>query len=261
MIEIVDESNNIEVLEIIGSSPLENIILIADVTQLKDWCTVRLLRKRGRIQSIFSLYRDLDFLAGAFWSKNLDSLRRLIASFGTTLRGSMMVFICTSQQLEILTSIAADVEPFKERQMVMEDPSKLICDDVSPVHRLSMEDAEELRELYRVCGTPAWTPNALNLGPFFGVRDERGTIVSVAGVHFVTEYGAEIGNVATHPNHRRKGYAMCCIAAVTKELLEDSQRVILHFFEENVAARQLYERMGFEYSEADPVYFAKAKLP
>ena len=148
----------------------------------------------------------------------------------------------------------------KERQMVMEDPAKIICRNSSAAHRLSMDDAHSLRELYTISGTPAWTPNALSLGPFYGVRNSEGTLVSVAGVHFVTEYGSEIGNIATHPDYRRKGYAECCVAAVTQELLKNSARVLLHFFADNTGAQKLYERMGFVYSEADPVYFTRVDM-
>ncbi|MCK5150733.1 MAG: GNAT family N-acetyltransferase [Candidatus Thorarchaeota archaeon] len=260
MIEQVDENNIKDVLEIIGEFPMHNIILIADVTQLKDWCDVRLIRREGEIRGVFALYQDLDFLAGAFWTHSDDALRSLVENYGEILRGAKMIFICTEKQLEILRAVTSEVEALKERQMVMDDPSMLECEEIAPTVRLTMDDAEELRELYRICDTPAWTPNALNLGPFFGVKDQEGKIVSVAGVHFVTEYGAEIGNVATHPEHRRKGYAACCVAAATKELLKGSARVLLHFFEDNNAAQKLYEKMGFVYSDADPVYFTKATM-
>ncbi len=260
LIEQVDESSINDVLEVISELPMHNIILIADVTQLRDWCDVRLIRREGEMRGVFALYQDLDFLAGAFWTHSADALRSLVESYGEVLRGAKMVFICTEKQLESLRAVALEVKALKERQMVMDDPSMLECEETAPTVRLSMDDAEELRELYRICDTPAWTPNALNLGPFFGVRDQQGRIVSVAGVHFVTEYGAEIGNIATHPEHRRKGYAACCVAAATKELLKSSARVLLHFFEENIAAQKLYEKMGFVYSDADPVFFTKATM-
>jgi GNAT superfamily N-acetyltransferase len=260
LIEEVDGNNVEEVLDIIGKNPLHNIILIADVTQLKDWCDVRLLRRNQKIESVFALYRDLDFLAGAFWSKDVESLQTLIGSYGEILQNVNMVFICTKKQLELLRDVSKSIEAIKERQMIMDDPSMLECDEVSPTVRLTMSEAEEMRELYRICGTPAWTPNALNLGPFFGVRNKEGKLVSVAGVHFVTKFGAEIGNIATHPEYRRKGFAACCTAAVTKELLKDSACVLLHFFEENVSAQKMYEKMGFVYSEADPVFFTKTTM-
>lgn len=260
MIEEVTESNINEVLDIIIKSPFENIILIADVTQLKQWCEAKIMRVDGKIQGIFSLYRDLDFLAGAFWVQDSRTLRELIESYGNVLYKTNIVFICTGKQLQILKEIAVKVEALPEHQMVMEDPAKLVCNEQTPVHRLTMDDTDELRELYRVCGTPAWTPNALNFGPFFGVKNKDGKIVSVAGVHFVTKFVSEIGNVATHPKYRRKGYANCCVAAATKEVLSVSDRVALHFFGSNTGAKKLYEKMGFVYSPADPVYFTKALL-
>jgi len=142
----------------------------------------------------------------------------------------------------------------------MEDPSQLKCKEHAETFRLSENDIDDLRELYGLSGTPAWTPNALNLGPFFGVRDEDGKVIAVAGVHFVSKYGTELGNIATHPDHRRKGYAQCVVAAATKELLKDSDRVVLHFFGDNRPAQKLYEKMGFVYSSADPVYFTKAEF-
>ena len=98
----------------------------------------------------------------------------------------------------------------------------------------------------------------MNLGPFYGIVEDNGAVTAVAGVHYVTPYGAEIGNIATHPEHRRKGYAAACLKAVVDEVLKSSKLVILHFFAENAPAQQLYERMGFRYSKADPVYFVRA---
>jgi len=66
--------------------------------------------------------------------------------------------------------------------------------------------------------------------------------------------------VATHPDFRRRGLASSCVRAVADELLIDIPIVILHFFEENRPAQLLYERMGFSYSNNDPVYFTKVKF-
>ena len=73
----------------------------------------------------------------------------------------------------------------------------------------------------------------------------------------MTPYGTEIGNVATHPDHLRKGYAAACIKSVVEDVLKDSNLVLLHYFEDNTPAQRLYEKMGFKYSDADPVFFVK----
>ena len=97
----------------------------------------------------------------------------------------------------------------------------------------------------------------MSLGPFYGIIEDDGTISAVAGVHYMTPYGTEIGNIATHPDHKRKGYAAACIKSVVDDVLETSERVVLHYFGDNIAAQRLYEKMGFKYSDADPVYFVK----
>ncbi len=249
-----------EALSIVTQEPLENITLIADLTQLRDWCDIRACRQDGRIRGIFALYHDLDFLAGAFWAESSSILSALVNDYGQKLKRAQMVFICTEEHLETIRQVAKSVDAIKERQMVMDCHSQLMCDSSIRADLLTFEDTEDLRELYHLSGTPAWTPNALKLGPFFGVRDDRGKVVSVAGVHFVNQYSAEIGNIATHPEHRRKGYAQSSVAAVTKELLNESDTVVLHFFDDNIAAQKLYEKMGFRYSSADPIYFTKVEF-
>jgi hypothetical protein len=45
-----------QVLDILAADALSNIVLIADCTQLRGWCDVRVLTAEGRIGAVFSLY-------------------------------------------------------------------------------------------------------------------------------------------------------------------------------------------------------------
>jgi GNAT superfamily N-acetyltransferase len=247
-----------DVLSILAEDSLSNITLIADCTQLREWCDIRVLTNDNRIDAVFSLYSDLDFLATAFWCRDVDSLRKVMEDYSERLVDKEFVAICTRKQLDQFGEACVILKPIEERQMVADRSTQLQCECKAEPVRLSIEDAKQLKELYRLSGTPAWTPNAMNLGPFYGIVEDHGSITAVAGVHYVTPYGAEIGNIATHPEHRRKGYAAACLKAVVDEVLKSSELVILHFFAENAPAQQLYERMGFRYSKADPVYFVKA---
>jgi len=247
-----------DVLEILSEDALSNIVLIADCTQLKEWCDVRVLIEKDRIDAIFSLYSDLDFLATAFWCRDVDSLRTIMSDYADLLVGNEFVAICTKEQLAQFGEACVILRPTKERQMIADRTTKLQCECKETPVKLSIEHADKLKELYRLTGTPAWTPNAMDLGPFYGIVEPDGKIVSVAGVHYVTPYGTEIGNIATLPKHRRKGYAAACIKAVVDDVLATSELAILHYFAINAPAQSLYERMGFIYSEADPVYFVTA---
>ena len=258
--EIVSLTDDLvdDVLSILAEDSLSNIVMIADCTQLREWCDVRVLIREGSIDAVFSLYSDLDFLATAFWCRDVESLRQVMADYSERLVGKEFVAICTKEQLQQFGEACVILKPIEERQMIASRATHLQCDCKSEPVRLSMKDAEQLKELYRLSGTPAWTPNAMNLGPFYGIVEDDGTITSVAGVHYVTPYGTEIGNIATHPEHRRKGYAAACLMAVVEEVLKNSELAILHYYADNTPAQRLYENMGFEYSDADPVYFVRA---
>ncbi|TXT54587.1 MAG: hypothetical protein BAJATHORv1_60083 [Candidatus Thorarchaeota archaeon] len=143
--------------------------------------------------------------------------------------------------------------------MVLQDYSQLkYSDSVKPI-KLGNEHISELKNIYRLSGTAAWTPTSLKLGPFWGVFDSNGRLLSVAGVHYVTPYVAEIGNIATRPEGKRKGYASACIAAVVRELIEFTDVIALHFFESNIPAKKLYEKMGFRYTDIQPLYFVQGR--
>ncbi|NOR38720.1 MAG: GNAT family N-acetyltransferase [Candidatus Thorarchaeota archaeon] len=260
MIEDLDESNVDDLLGILASKPLANITMIADCTQLKHWCDIRLLKQDGKLTAAFSLYHDLDFLAGAFWAESSASLHTLLRDFDDQIRGQSLVIICNEDQLKMLSAVCDNVVPIRERQMIADNSSNLSEWGDVPPEKLSPLDADDLRKLYINCGIPAWTPSVLELGPFYGIRDVKENIVCVAGVHYVTRFGAEIGNVATLPDFRRRGLASSCIRAVAEELLDDIPIVVLHYFDENRPAQLLYERMGFSYSDSDPVYFTKVRF-
>lgn len=247
-----------DVLRTLSKDSLSNIVLLADCTQLRQWCDIRVLTTDSRIDAVFSLYSDLDFLATAFWCRNVKSLQQIMNDYSYRLVGKEFVAICTKEQLDQFESACVILKPIKERQMVADRTTELHCECKSSPVRLTMKDAKPLRELYRISGTPAWTPNAMDLGPFYGIVEDDGEITSVAGVHYVTPYGTEIGNIATHPSHRRKGYAAACVKAVVEDVLETSELAVLHYFADNLAAQNLYENIGFRYSKADPVYFVRA---
>jgi predicted GNAT family acetyltransferase len=71
--------------------------------------------------------------------------------------------------------------------------------------------------------------------------------VAAAGVHLADPRCgvAAIGNVATHPEHRRQGLARRVLATLCHRLLGDVDVVGLNVRRDNHAARALYEALGF----------------
>ena len=83
------------------------------------------------------------------------------------------------------------------------------------------------------------------IGDGFVMLDDKDEAVAYGGVIFVLDEG-QILNIATHPDHRRRGYGriiMDSILALAKE--KSISFVTLEVRESNAAAIGLYESLGF----------------
>lgn len=88
---------------------------------------------------------------------------------------------------------------------------------------------------------------------------EHRPIVAGAGVHvWNNEFSVcAMGNVATRPSHRRLGLATACVANLTTQLSAQYASIGLNVKRGNVAARRVYEQLGYheviDYEEAELV--------
>lgn len=103
-----------------------------------------------------------------------------------------------------------------------------------------------------------FVPELVDTGHFLGIRD-RGRLVAAAGAHVLAETAgvAAIGNVLTHPAHRRRGLARAVVATLARRLDALVPTVGLNVGVTNTAAQALYRTIGFEplitYDEAELV--------
>jgi ribosomal protein S18 acetylase RimI-like enzyme len=99
-------------------------------------------------------------------------------------------------------------------------------------------------------------PGLLDSGYYIGI-DHATQLVAVAGVHLVDRHCgvAAVGNVSTHPGHRRRGLARRVMATLCHRLIGEVDLVGLNVRRDNRAAHALYEGMGFAsltgYEEAE----------
>lgn len=112
--------------------------------------------------------------------------------------------------------------------------------------KLDISHLDALHQLYRLGGGDAFAPYQLRDGIYYGV-EANGRLVSAAGTHLVSPtFGvAGVGNIFTHPNHRRRGYGTACTSHVVEELLAQGLDVVLNVNQENVEAIRIYEKLGF----------------
>lgn len=146
------------------------------------------------------------------------------------------------------------------RKFHLRRPELLPADGDRPVRTLGPADVPALLELFATDPDAGdfFHPGLLASGHYRGVDDD-GRLAAVAGVHVVSPANgvAAVGNVATHPAHRRRGLARAALARLCRDLLAEVDVVGLNVKTANVGAQRLYEAIGFEpvidYDEAELV--------
>lgn len=116
--------------------------------------------------------------------------------------------------------------------------------------RLTAQDLPAIEQLYhRHPDAPdGYHPRQVELGPFVGAWD-HGTLVATAGIHVLSipHSVAAIGNVFTHPDWRKRGFARACTRSVLLELERlHIATVVLNVAQGNIAATRLYQDLGFQ---------------
>jgi ribosomal protein S18 acetylase RimI-like enzyme len=114
------------------------------------------------------------------------------------------------------------------------------------VEPLSPTDVGELNRLYRL-GFGSWlAPQSVAEGVYYGIRVNR-RLVAAAGTHVIGRKTriAVVGNVLTQPEFRGRGYAQATTAAVTAQLLEFCDHVVLNVRSDNPPALNAYRRLGY----------------
>jgi len=120
-----------------------------------------------------------------------------------------------------------------------------------PVVKLTPTDAKEIASLMRQANPESWG-EATSQRIIEGM-DERlwlgmkvdGKLVSLGGTRF-TEWGSNIGVVATEESHRCKGYATSIVSTLVKKILARCPMAFIHVLSDNPPAVHVYEKVGFK---------------
>ena len=126
--------------------------------------------------------------------------------------------------------------------------------------RLESKDLEIILAFYREAYPGNWfDPRMLETGQYYGIWDpatigdesigeEERKLCAIAGIHVYSPSRrvAALGNITTHPNYRKRGYAKIVTTALVLSLYDAGvERVGLNVKGDNVAAITLYESLGF----------------
>ncbi len=133
------------------------------------------------------------------------------------------------------------------------------------IRRMSPEDIPSAAALEALCFSEPWTENAYRsafrrdgVDYFFWIEEEAGEAVGVISLTRMGEDG-EIGNVAVHPDRRRRGIArrllLTALEYGEKELHMGA--FTLEVRDGNTGAIHLYESEGFRTEGVRPGFYKK----
>lgn len=106
-------------------------------------------------------------------------------------------------------------------------------------------DVDDMTALVEATRPGPFWPRTVELGTYLGVRDASGALVAMAGERLRPPGATEISAVCTAPQARGRGYAAALVLALVERIAVRGERAFLHVAGDNVAARRLYERLGF----------------
>ena len=167
------------------------------------------------------------------------------------------------------------IAPYKMVRMVLPQGAPVPAPDKA-AHLLSHIDASRLTALYQHGGEyapDAFDPSQLDDGFFFGIEDSDGSLAAAGGTHvayrgrrpslteanlnstngsspidrIISQGVAAIGNIYTRPDCRGQGYAKTISNSIAGALRNDGfSLIVLNVDKQNLVARSLYEKLGFE---------------
>lgn len=130
-----------------------------------------------------------------------------------------------------------------------------------PVIKITERHLKSVAELEKLCFPCPWTveqfQHALqdDFTELFGICTEEESVAAYLLCSVVGDY-AEILNIATHPNHRRKGHAKKLLSFWLRQKHIQGIRIILEVRAKNFPAQNLYGLFGFKQIHVRKKYYA-----
>jgi len=119
--------------------------------------------------------------------------------------------------------------------------------DVEITEQIILLDDTYLDEIYDLIWLVMpgfYQKRTFEMGKYFGIfKDDK--LVSIAGQRMQTDLFVEVSAVVTHPDYTRRGLSKQLISHVTKEILKENKKPILHTNKGNLAI-SIYEKLGYE---------------
>ena len=110
---------------------------------------------------------------------------------------------------------------------------------------LDVRDAAAMLALATLTQPGPFRARTHEASQFWGVKDDAGHLLAMAGERLLLPGMAEVSGVCTHPQARGRGLAASLSRHVASEIVRRSEVPFLHAHAGNAGAIGLYEKLGF----------------
>lgn len=135
------------------------------------------------------------------------------------------------------------VEGARGVQMVAERFAAI--DPPAGVAALGEEDAPAMLALATRTQPGPFRARTHELAQYWGVKDEDGRLLAMAGERLRLPGMSEVSGVCTHPDTRGRGLGGTLSAHIASEIVRRGEVPFLHVYSNNARAIRLYENLGF----------------
>lgn len=205
------------------------------------------LTEGDKLRAVLLLYRGHSLPTLLALGERLPALIELIENLNDQL--PLRFYAHLSPGLEASFQTDWTLEPHGAHlKMGLLSPEKLTGVDTRDTEPLGSAQREEILHFYQTSYPGNWfDPRMLETGQYFGLREDK-KLVSMAGVHVYSPryQAAALGNIATHPAYRGRGYATRVTARCCQNLLQDIRWIGLNVQIDNQPAINCYQKIGFE---------------
>jgi ribosomal protein S18 acetylase RimI-like enzyme len=113
------------------------------------------------------------------------------------------------------------------------------------LERLRSEDVPDMLALVKRAEPGPFEQRTIELGEYFGVRDDDGALIAMAGERMFPSPYREISAVCTDESHRGRGLAARLTRHLVARIEARGETPMLHASADNTNAIRLYEKLGF----------------
>lgn len=132
------------------------------------------------------------------------------------------------------------------------------------IKKMTEAHVTQIAEIEKLCFSDPWSENSVaaelkNSYSLWLVALDGDTVAGYVGSQSVLD-GADMMNVAVHPDYRRQGIARELVTGLVSALAQKSiKSLALEVRQSNVPAIALYEQLGFEQVGLRPNYYRNPK--